>query len=135
MVRQCAKAINLIPTSAGGTHESGLRDGLFTAVKFHRTHSLCPKGVRSRGRAGYVRRQVLDPQFQRPDHERLNSRDAVRPTVSSFVRPSLELWLNQHVDPRQAGRTGHQGAAQTRQKAGQKVEKTQTPASRCCPAS
>ena len=25
--------VNLIPTSAGGTHESGLRDGLFTAVK------------------------------------------------------------------------------------------------------
>ncbi len=25
--------VNLIPTSAGGTHESGLREGLFTAVK------------------------------------------------------------------------------------------------------
>ena len=25
--------VNLIPTSAGGTHESGLRDGLFNAVK------------------------------------------------------------------------------------------------------
>jgi topoisomerase IV subunit B len=39
--------VNLIPTSAGGTHDSGLRDGLFTAVKsFIELHSLLPKGVK-----------------------------------------------------------------------------------------
>ncbi|MBX9833187.1 MAG: DNA topoisomerase IV subunit B, partial [Burkholderiaceae bacterium] len=39
--------VNLIPTSAGGTHESGLRDGIFTAVKsFIELHSLLPKGVK-----------------------------------------------------------------------------------------
>ena len=39
--------VNLIPTSAGGTHELGLRDGLFTAVKsFIDMHSLLPKGVK-----------------------------------------------------------------------------------------
>ena len=39
--------VNLIPTSAGGTHESGLRDGLFNAVKnFVEIHSLLPKGVK-----------------------------------------------------------------------------------------
>ncbi|NDP41094.1 MAG: DNA topoisomerase IV subunit B, partial [Rhodoferax sp.] len=39
--------VNLIPTTAGGTHESGLRDGLFTAVKsFIELHSLLPKGVK-----------------------------------------------------------------------------------------
>ena len=38
--------VNLIPTSAGGTHESGLRDGLFNAVKnFVDQHSLLSKGV------------------------------------------------------------------------------------------
>ncbi len=45
--------VNLIPTSAGGTHESGLRDGLFEAVKgFIELHSLLPKGVKlhARGR-------------------------------------------------------------------------------------
>ena len=32
---------------AGGTHESGLRDGLFNAVKsFIELHSLLPKGVK-----------------------------------------------------------------------------------------
>ena len=39
--------VNLIPTSAGGTHDSGLRDGLFNAVKsFIELHSLAPKGVK-----------------------------------------------------------------------------------------
>jgi topoisomerase-4 subunit B len=34
--------VNLIPTSAGGTHEAGLRDGLFNAVKsFIELHSRC----------------------------------------------------------------------------------------------
>jgi topoisomerase IV subunit B len=121
--------VNLIPTSAGGTHESGLRDGLFTAVKsFIELHSLLPKGVKLLpedvfARASYVlNAKVLDPQFQGQIKERLNSRDAVR-LVSSFVRPALELWLNQHVEYGKRLAELAIKAAQTRQKAGQKVEK------------
>ncbi|MDH4483005.1 MAG: DNA topoisomerase IV subunit B [Rhodoferax sp.] len=121
--------VNLIPTSAGGTHESGLRDGLFTAVKsFIDLHSLLPKGVKLMpedvfARASYVlSAKVLDPQFQGQIKERLNSRDAVR-LVSSFVRPALELWLNQHVDYGKKLAELAIKAAQTRQRAGQKVEK------------
>jgi topoisomerase IV subunit B len=121
--------VNLIPTSAGGTHESGLRDGLFNAVKsFIELHSLLPKGVKLLpedvfARASYVlSAKVLDPQFQGQIKERLNSRDAVR-LVSSFVRPALELWLNQHVDYGKKLAELAIRAAQTRQKAGQKVEK------------
>ena len=121
--------VNLIPTSAGGTHESGLRDGLFNAVKsFIELHSLLPKGVKLLpedvfARASYVlSAKVLDPQFQGQIKERLNSRDAVR-LVSSFVRPTLELWLNQHVDYGKKLAELAIRAAQTRQKAGQKVEK------------
>ncbi|MBC7434954.1 MAG: type IIA DNA topoisomerase subunit B [Bdellovibrionales bacterium] len=121
--------VNLIPTSAGGTHESGLRDGLFTAVKsFIELHSLLPKGVKLLpedvfARASYVlSAKVLDPQFQGQIKERLNSRDAVR-LVSSFVRPALELWLNQHVEYGRKLAELAIKAAQTRQKAGQKVEK------------
>ncbi len=121
--------VNLIPTSAGGTHESGLRDGLFTAVKsFIELHSLLPKGVKLMpedvfARASYVlSTKVLDPQFQGQIKERLNSRDAVR-LVSSFVRPALELWLNQHVEYGKKLAELAIKAAQTRQKAGQKVEK------------
>ena len=121
--------VNLIPTSAGGTHESGLRDGLFNAVKsFIELHSLLPKGVKLLpedvfARASYVlSAKVLDPQFQGQIKERLNSRDAVR-LVSSFVRPALELWLNHHVEYGKKLAELAIRAAQTRQKAGQKVEK------------
>jgi topoisomerase-4 subunit B len=121
--------VNLIPTSAGGTHDSGLRDGLFNAVKsFIELHSLLPKGVKLLpedvfARASYVlSAKVLDPQFQGQIKERLNSRDAVR-LVSSFVRPALELWLNQHVEYGKKLAELAIKAAQTRQKAGQKVEK------------
>jgi len=121
--------VNLIPTSAGGTHDSGLRDGLFNAVKsFIELHALLPKGVKLMpedvfARASYVlSAKVLDPQFQGQIKERLNSRDAVR-LVSSFVRPALELWLHQHVDYGKKLAELAIKAAQSRQKAGQKVEK------------
>jgi topoisomerase-4 subunit B len=121
--------VNLIPTSAGGTHDSGLRDGLFTAVKsFIELHGLLPKGVKLMpedvfARASYVlSAKVLDPQFQGQIKERLNSRDAVR-LVSHFVRPALELWLNEHVDYGKKLAELAIKAAQSRQKAGQKVEK------------
>ncbi|WP_144734929.1 DNA topoisomerase IV subunit B [Extensimonas perlucida] len=121
--------VNLIPTSAGGTHDSGLRDGLFQAVKsFIELHALLPKGVKLLpedvfARASYVlSTKVLDPQFQGQIKERLNSRDAVR-LVSSFVRPALELWLNQHVEYGKRLAELAIKAAQSRQKAGQKVEK------------
>ena len=96
--------VNLIPTTAGGTHESGLREGLFGAVKgFVEMHSLLPKGVKLLPEDVFARvsfvlsAKVLDPQFQGQIKERLNSRDAVR-LVSSFTKPPLELWLNSHVD-------------------------------------
>ena len=121
--------VNLIPTTAGGTHDSGLRDGLFQAVKaFIDMHSLLPKGVKLMpddvfARASYVlSAKVLDPQFQGQIKERLNSRDAVR-LVSGFSRPVLELWLNEHVDWGKKLAEIAIKAAQTRQKAGQKVEK------------
>ena len=121
--------VNLIPTTAGGTHDSGLRDGLFTAVKsFIELHSLLPKGVKLMpedvfARASFVlSAKVLDPQFQGQIKERLNSRDAVR-LVSSFVRPTLELWLNEHVEYGKKLAELAIKAAQYRQKAGQKVEK------------
>ncbi len=121
--------VNLIPTSAGGTHDSGLREGLFQAVKsFVDLHALLPKGVKLLpedvfARASYVlSAKVLDPQFQGQIKERLNSRDAVR-LVSSYVRPALELWLNHHVDYGKKLAELAIKAAQSRQKAGQKVEK------------
>jgi topoisomerase-4 subunit B len=121
--------VNLIPTPAGGTHEAGLRDGLFSAVRaFVDAHGLLPKGVKLLPEDVFARvsfvlsAKVLDPQFQGQIKERLNSRDALR-LVSSFVKPQLEFWLNQHPNE------GRQLAdlvirqAQARARAGQKVEK------------
>ena len=121
--------VNLIPTVAGGTHESGLKDGLFQAVKgFIELHSLMPKGVKLMpedvfSRASFVlSAKVLDPQFQGQIKERLNSRDALR-LVSNYVKPALELWLNQHVEYGKKLAELVIRQAQTRQRAGQKVEK------------
>ncbi|MFM2345433.1 MAG: hypothetical protein RL654_186 [Pseudomonadota bacterium] len=121
--------VNLIPTVAGGTHEAGLKDGLFQAVKgFIELHALCPKGVKLMpddvfGRASFVlSAKVLDPQFQGQTKERLNSRDALK-LVSAFVRPALELWLNQHVEHGRKLAELVIRQAQARQRAGQKVEK------------
>jgi topoisomerase-4 subunit B len=121
--------VNLIPTVAGGTHESGLKDGLFGAVKgFIDLHSLLPKGVKLMpddvfSRASFVlSAKVLDPQFQGQIKERLNSRDALR-LVSTYVKPSFELWLSQHVDYGKKLAELVIRQAQTRQRASQKVEK------------
>jgi topoisomerase IV subunit B len=121
--------VNLIPTVAGGTHEAGLKDGLFAAVKgFIEMHALQPKGVKLMpddvfSRASFVlSAKVLDPQFQGQIKERLNSRDALR-LVSGYTRPALELWLNQHVDQGRKLAELVIKQAQTRQRASQKVEK------------
>ncbi|MFM8736509.1 MAG: DNA topoisomerase IV subunit B [Betaproteobacteria bacterium] len=121
--------VNLIPTVAGGTHESGLKDGLFGAIKgFIDMHALLPKGVKLMpedvfSRASFVlSAKVLDPQFQGQTKERLNSRDALR-LVSAYTKPALELWLNQHVEHGRKLADLVIKAAQTRQRASQKVEK------------
>ena len=121
--------VNLIPTTAGGTHESGLREGLFQAVKgFIDLHSLLPKGVKLMpedvfARASFVlSAKVLDPQFQGQIKERLNSRDGLK-LVSGYIRPAMELWLNQHMDYGKRLAEMAIRAAQTRQRAGQKIEK------------
>jgi len=121
--------VNLIPTPNGGTHESGLREGLFGAMKnFVELHSLLPKGVKLLpedvfARASFVlSAKVLDPQFQGQIKERLNSRDAVR-LVSTFSKPALELWLNQHIDFGKKLAELVIKQAQSRLRSAQKVEK------------
>jgi len=121
--------VNLIPTPAGGTHEAGLREGLFTAVKtFAELHSLLPKGVKLLpedvfARASFVlSAKVLDPQFQGQIKERLNSRDAVR-LVGGYVRTALELWLNSNVEYGKKLAELAIRQAQARAKSAQKVEK------------
>ena len=121
--------VNLIPTPAGGTHETGLRQAAFDAIKsFAEHHALLPKGIKLAAddvfsRASYVlAARVLDPSFQGQTKERLNSRDAVA-LVSRMVRDPLELWLNEHPDDAKKITDLAVKAAQARSRAGQKVEK------------
>ena len=121
--------VNLIPTPAGGTHESGLREGLFGAVKsFVEMHSLLPKGVKLLAEDVFARvsfvlsAKVLDPQFPGQIKEKLNSRDAVR-LVAGYSRSALELWLNQHVDYGKKLAELVIRQAQSRLRSAQKVEK------------
>jgi len=121
--------VNLIPTPAGGTHESGLREGLFSAVKgFAELHSLLPKGVKLLpedvfSRASFVlSAKVLDPQFQGQIKERLNSRDAVR-LVGGFAKSALDLWLHSNVEYGKKLAELAIRQAQARARSAQKVEK------------
>jgi len=121
--------VNLIPTPAGGTHEAGLRDGLFTAVKsFAELHSLLPKGVKLLPEDVFARSsfvlsaKVLDPQFQGQIKERLNSRDAVR-LVGGFAKSALDLWLHSNVEYGKKLAELAIRQAQARARSLQKVEK------------
>lgn len=121
--------VNLIPTSLGGTHESGLRAGVFEAVKsFAEHHALLPRGVKMQqddvcGRMAFILSvRLLDPQFQGQIKEKLNSREAVK-LVSGIVRDLLEHWLNKHVDYGKAIAELAIKQAMARQKSAQKIEK------------
>ncbi|MYF77033.1 MAG: DNA topoisomerase IV subunit B [Acidobacteria bacterium] len=93
--------VNGIPTGSGGSHETGLRDGLAKAVRnYLETHSLIPRGVTIA--AEDIREGVLailsvfleNPQFQGQTKDRLNNPE-VRAPVDTAVRIELERWLNQ----------------------------------------
>jgi topoisomerase-4 subunit B len=121
--------VNLIPTVAGGTHESGLRAGVFEAVKsFIEHHALLPRGVKLQqedvcARMAFVlSARILDPQFQGQVKEKLNSREAVK-LVAGMLRDPFEIWLNQHVDAGKAIAEMAIKQALSRQKNAQKVEK------------
>ena len=124
--------VNLIPTVAGGMHESGLRAGVFDAVKsFIDHHALLPRGVKLQqddvcGRMSFLlSARLLDPQFQGQVKEKLNSREAVK-LVASQIRDPLEIWLNNHVEAGRAIAELSIKQALARQKSAQKVERKKT---------
>ena len=95
--------VNGVPTSSGGTHESGLRAGLGKAVRnFVETHGLSPKGVSitpddiREGLTGVLSIFVRDPQFQGQTKDRLNNPEMAQ-VIDSVVRPALEHWLNHNI--------------------------------------
>lgn len=124
--------VNLIPTLEGGTHETGLKAGVFEAVRsFIEHHALLPRGLKLVqedvcGRMSFLlAAKVLDPQFQGQTKEKLTSRDAWK-LVQQMVKEPLENWLNLHVEAGKKIAELAIRAANSRQKAAQKVEKRKT---------
>ncbi|MGJ7523932.1 DNA topoisomerase IV subunit B [Variovorax sp. LT1P1] len=132
--------VNLIPTKDGGTHVSGLKAGIFEAVKrFIEHHSNSPSGSDAsslklpRGvklqqedvcaRMAFVlSARCLDPSFQGQTKERLNTRGAVK-LIHEMVKDPFEVWLNNNVDAGKAIAALSIRQALSRQKDGKPVEK------------
>lgn len=96
--------VNLVPTVQGGTHVSGLRQGLLDAIReFCDTRTLLPRGVKLSAddiceRCSYVLSVKLDdPQFAGQTKERLSSRECSI-FVAGIVRDVFTQWLHQHVE-------------------------------------
>jgi DNA gyrase subunit B len=90
---------NGVPTSSGGTHESGFNTAVVKAVRaFIEAKKIQPKGVTltaddiREGLVAVVSVYVPDPQFQGQTKERLNNPEAAG-GVEGVVRPALEQWL------------------------------------------
>ena len=121
--------VNMIPTRLGGTHVSGLREGVYNAIKnFIDIHAMGQRGLKVVpedvwSRANFVLSvKMLDPQFKGQVKNELISRDAVK-LVAQMVRDPIELWLNQHVDEGKRIAELVLRQAQARTRAAQKVER------------
>ncbi|MBM4269918.1 MAG: type IIA DNA topoisomerase subunit B [Deltaproteobacteria bacterium] len=100
--------VNSIPTSAGGTHENGLKSGLLKAVRnYLEIHNLVPRGLQiaaedvREGVVALLSCFVPAPQFQGQTKEKLNNPE-LTPAVDAFVRSALENWLLGHRSPADA---------------------------------
>ncbi|MBL0141615.1 MAG: type IIA DNA topoisomerase subunit B [Betaproteobacteria bacterium] len=121
--------VNLIPTVEGGTHESGLKSGVFDSIReFCLHHELLTRGVTLQTEDVWkhlrfvLSTRMLDPQFQGQTKAKLNSRDAVK-LVASRLKDPLDAWLNQHVEAGKKIAELAIRAAVARQKAGKATEK------------
>src|SRR6516225_8956184 len=92
--------VNGIRTSAGGTHENGLKGGIAKAIRnYMETHELKTKGLTitaediREGIVAILSVFVREPMFQGQTKEKLNNPEMTA-TVDGWVRPALESWLN-----------------------------------------
>jgi topoisomerase-4 subunit B len=96
--------VNLIPTSQGGTHVNGFRQGLLDAMReFCDIRNLLPRGLKLTpediwDKCAYVLSvKIKEPQFAGQTKERLSSRQCAA-FVLGVVKDAFSLWLNANVN-------------------------------------
>ncbi len=96
--------VNLVPTVQGGTHVSGMRQGLLEAIReFCELRNLLPRGIKLAADDVWERCCFLlsvkleEPQFSGQTKERLSSRESST-FVSGVIRDAFSIWLHQHVE-------------------------------------
>ncbi len=92
--------VNGIRTSAGGTHENGLKSGIAKAIRnYMETHEVKVKGLSitaediREGIVAILSVFVREPMFQGQTKEKLNNPEMAA-AVDGWIRPALESWLN-----------------------------------------
>ncbi|MBK2296766.1 DNA topoisomerase IV subunit B [Francisella philomiragia] len=96
--------VNLIPTPQDGTHVTGLKNGVYEAIKTYiEKNSLGIKNVKitandSFAKLNYVISvKITNPQFAGQTKEKLSNKD-VTSFVTTAVKDLLTIWLNQNPD-------------------------------------
>lgn len=119
--------VNLIPTSLGGTHVNGFRQGLLESMReFCEFRSLIPRGIKLTpediwDRSSFILSiKMQDPQFSGQTKEKLSSRQCAA-FVSGIVRDAFSLWLNTHTEQAEALAEMCINNAQKRLKSAKKV--------------
>lgn len=132
--------VNLIPTLSGGTHEAGMRNGVFEAVKsFMEHHGMMQRGIKVSSEDVWANvcyvlaAKVLDPQFQGQTKEKLTNRDAMK-MVANAVKPMMETWLSQNVEHAKRISDLVNRSAAARNKSTQKIEKKKSSGVNMMPA-
>lgn len=96
--------VNLIPTLNGGTHERGLKNGLFEGLKsFMNFNNLMPAKLNIEAEDLWIKTsfvlsaKILEPRFQGQTKEKLSSESAAR-LVTGLIKDNFEHWLNDNSD-------------------------------------
>ena len=124
--------VNLIPTALGGSHLNGFKSGLLEAIKeFCEYRNLIPKGIKINSDdilancIFVISSKLKNPQFAGQTKERLDSKDHMT-FVSSSMKDSLSIWLNQHTEEGEKIADLAIAAAQRRIKSSTKVDRKKT---------
>ncbi len=125
----CESYVNLIPTTQGGTHVSGLRSGFTEAIReFCEYRDLLPRGVKLTpedvwNSCTYILSvRIKEPQFSGQTKDRLSSRET-NAFVQTAAKDELSLWLNQHIKDAERIAIMAIDSAQRRLRAGKRVQR------------